>query len=148
MWENFYPEMALKETHEHPRFIRNKKLPLFQQWQNGKYEKIGCMFAHKVSGMCKYKKHCKNKLCSFQHISVSESQTKYTCQECEKILSDHDSLIKHVENIHVTNGKMQRDHLFPQKCPNCPKWIYCDEENESHYDDFEEYGRWEYRKTT
>ena len=42
--------------------------------------------------------------------------------------------------------KIQRDHLFPQKCPNCPKWIYADCEMESHYDDFDEYGQCEAQK--
>ena len=136
---------------KHMNIHTSSEIKSCHYYNNGKtcpYEEIGCMFAHKVSGLCKYKMHCRNKLCSFQHQSVSESQTEFPCQECEETLSDHDSLIEHVEIVHVTNGKMHRDHLFPQKCPNCPKWIYCDEENESHYDDFEEYGRCEYRKTT
>ena len=41
---------------------------------------------------------------------------------------------------------MPRDHLFPEKCPNCPGWIYSDNENEDHYDDFDEYGQCNYRK--
>ena len=55
-------------------------------------------------------------------------------------------MITHVENDHVGKEKMKRDYLFPQKCPHCPKWIYCDNENERHYDDFEEFGQCEVRK--
>ena len=62
------------------------------------------------------------------------------------MLTTHDNLINHVETLHVRNESKIRDHLFPQKCPNCPKWIYCDSENERHYDDFEEYGVCEYKK--
>ena len=71
----------------------------------------------------------------------------FQCQECEKDLKTHDALIDHVETIHVIKDGMNRDHLFPQKCPNCPKWIYCDDQNESHYDDFDEHGICEYRKS-
>ena len=38
-------------------------------------------------------------------------------------------------------------YMFPQKYPNCPKWIYADVEMESHYDDFEEFGKCEAKKT-
>ena len=62
------------------------------------------------------------------------------------MLDSHGNLINHVEKIHVHNEGQNRDHLFPQKCPNCPKWIYHDDENEEHYDDFEEFGRCEARK--
>ena len=31
-------------------------------------------------------------------------------------------------------------YLFPKNCPN---WIYFDEQNEEHYDDFEEFGQFE-----
>ena len=55
-------------------------------------------------------------------------------------------MITHVENDHVGKEKIKRDYLFPQKCPHCPKWIYCDNENERHYDDFEEFGQCEVRK--
>ena len=100
------------------------------------------MFAHKLMGLCKYGKRCQNKLCSFQH----ETEGKYQCQECENISKTHDQLIDHVEKVHVIKESMHRDHLFPQKCPNCPGWIYTDDENEDHYDDFDEYGQCEYRK--
>ena len=52
----------------------------------------------------------------------------------------------HVESIHLETENMRRDYLFSQKFPNCPKWIYCDEENEMHYDDFEEFGQCEVRQ--
>ena len=63
-----------------------------------------------------------------------------------KIVTTHDLLIDHVETIHVIKESMHRDHIFPQKCPNCPGWIYSDDENKDHYDDFEEYGQCGYRK--
>ena len=72
--------------------------------------------------------------------------TSFTCQDCDESLKSHSLLVNHVENIHVKNEGKRREYLFPQKCPNCPKWIYYDEENEEHYDDFEEFGRCEARK--
>ena len=44
------------------------------------------------------------------------------------MLDSHSNLINHIEKIHVHNEGKNRDHLFPQKCPNCPKWIYHDDE--------------------
>ena len=109
------------------------------------FETLGCMFAHKLMGECKFKKKCNNKLCSYQHETGSESSLQ--CQQCEENMESHDALIDHVETLHVIKENMNRDHLFPQKCPNCPKWIYCDDQNESHYDDFDEFGQCEYRKS-
>ena len=51
-------------------FNNNKKCP---------FEDLGCMFAHNVSGKCKFGKLCKNKLCSFQHIQ--ETSSDFHCQE-------------------------------------------------------------------
>ena len=98
--------------------------------------------------MCRFAETCTNNLCSFRHKknSVNISTENFKCQECETNLKSHITLINHVENVHVENEGKRRDYLFPQKCPNCPKWIYCDEENEEHYDDFEEFGRCEARK--
>jgi hypothetical protein len=62
------------------------------------------------------------------------------------VLDTHSLLIDHVQKIHVENEKIQRDHLFSLKCPNCPKWIYTDDDNKSHYDDFKEFGQCETRK--
>ena len=104
------------------------------------------MLANKLMGICKFDKGCKNKICSFQHKTENKPESKFQCQDCDKILTTHDLLIDHVETIHVEKERMLRDHLFPQKCPNCPGWIYCDDENEDHYDDFEEYGQCGYRK--
>ena len=59
----------------------------------------------------------------------------YECQNCDKVLKSH------VKLLHVKKENIQRDHLFPQKCANCPKWIYADSEMESHYNDFEECGK-------
>ena len=70
----------------------NKKCP---------FEDIGCMFAHKVSGMCTFGKLCKTKLCSFQHKHEHEIETNFQCQECDKILTTHDNLIIHVDTIHI-----------------------------------------------
>jgi hypothetical protein len=66
-------------------FTNNKTCP---------FEDLGCMFAHKVSGFCKFREHCKNELCSFQHRQVHGSETKYQCQECEEKLTTHDNLIQ------------------------------------------------------
>ena len=118
-------------------------------FNNGKtcpFESLGCMFAHKLMGICKFEKGCKNKLCSFQHKTENKTERKFQCQECDKICTTHDMLIEHVETIHVIRERMHRDHIFPQKCPNCPGWVYCDDENEDHYDDFDEYGQCGYRK--
>jgi hypothetical protein len=60
----------------------------------------------------------------------------------------HNHLITHLESFHVEREQIQRDHLFPLKCPNCPKWIYTDDDNESHYDDFEEFGQCDIRERT
>ena len=76
-----------------------------------------------------------------------KSERMFQCQECEKNLKSHDALIDHFETVDVIKNTMNRDHLFTQKCPNCPKWIYCDDQNESHYDDLDEYGICEYRKS-
>ena len=86
-----------------------------------------------------------------QDVLISTWQWKslieqFDCQECGEVSKSHDMLIKHVENIHVEKESKRRDYLFPQKCPNCPKWIYCDNENESHYDDYEEFGQCEVRR--
>ena len=70
----------------------------------------------------------------------------FECQQCELVLDTHNLLIDHVQKLHVEKVKIQRDHLLPLKCPNCPKWIYTDNDNESHYDDFEEFGQCEIRK--
>ena len=110
------------------------------------YEDLGCMFAHMVSGMCKFGKFCNNRLCSFQHKHEHDIEKNFQCKECDKTLTTHNNLINHVETIHVRNESKIRDHLFPQKCPNCPKLIYCDSENERHY--FEEYGACKYKKST
>ena len=110
------------------------------------FEGLGCMFAHKLMGACKFSKSCRNKLCSFQHKTENKTEDMFECQQCDKILKTHDQLIEHVENIHVGKESMPRDHLFPEKCPNCPGWIYSDTENEEHYDDFEEYGQCNFRK--
>ena len=134
-------------------------------FNNGKicpYEDIGCMFAHETSDMCRFGQVCANKLCSYKHemterrkethlkeTEITETcikETMYECQNCDKVLKSHEHLISHVENLHVQQEKIQRDHLFPQKCPNCPKWIYADSEMESHYDDFEEFGECEAQK--
>ena len=68
------------------------------------------------------------------------------CQNCDKVLKSHEELISHVKLLHVKKENIQPDHLFPQKCANCPKWIYADSEMESHYNDFEECGKCEAHK--
>ena len=118
-------------------FNNNKQCP---------YEEIGCMFAHVASDICKFGESCSNNLCSYQHSAKKEKSDQFSCQQCEIILTSHNLLIEHVENIHVQKEKIQRDHLFPLKCPNCPKWIYTDDDNESYYDDFKEFGQCEIRK--
>jgi hypothetical protein len=42
-----------------------------------------------------------------------------------------------IEKVHVQEENIPRDYLFPTKCPHCPKWIYLENEMESHYDDFD-----------
>ena len=110
------------------------------------YEELGCMFAHIESDVCKFKSLCSNKLCSYKHSIPEKELNSFECQQCELVLDTHNMLINHVQKLHVEKEKIQRDHLFPLKCPNCPKWIYTDDDNESHYDDFEEFGQCETRK--
>ena len=112
------------------------------------FDEMGCMFSHEVADMCRFAEKCTTNLCSFKHKKnpANISTENFNCQECDESLTSHTTLLNHVENVHVENEGKRRDYLFPQKCPNCPKWIYCDEENEEHYDDFEEFGRCEARK--
>lgn len=126
-----------------------KKCHYFNNEKICPYEDIGCMFDHEMSEICKFGEFCANKLCSYKHKNIQRGNEKpikesnYECQSCHKILTTHELLVSHVETIHVEQEQIQRDYLFPQKCPNCPKWIYADSENESHYDDFEEFGQCE-----
>ena len=78
------------------------------------YENIGCMFSHHLSGLCKYDKFCKNKLCSFQH--ESESEDRFSCQECELKFTNENTLTKHVETKH-DNEKNDDDESYP--CDTC-----------------------------
>ena len=36
------------------------------------FEEVGCMFKHEISKNCRFQKHCKNKLCQFQHDVTDE----------------------------------------------------------------------------
>jgi uncharacterized C2H2 Zn-finger protein len=71
--------------------------------------------------------------------------TPLECQECHELFESHDTLIEHVEKLHIEEEDIPRDYLFPTKCPNCPKWIYLESEMEMHYDNFDEYGSCEYK---
>ena len=137
----------LKHASIHSNNITVKKCHYFNNNKACPYEEVGCMFAHIKADTCKFGKSCSNNLCSYQHSS-KEEETVFKCQQCEQVYKSHKDLINHVESIHVEREKIQRDHLFPLKCPNCPKWIYTDDDNESHYDDFEEFGQCETRKRT
>ena len=88
-------------------FNNDKKCP---------YENIGCMFSHQLSGLCKYDKVCKNKLCSFQH--ESESEDRFSCQDCEVKFTNKKTLTKHVETEH-DNEKNDDDEIYP--CDTCEK---------------------------
>ena len=41
-----------------------------------KFEVIGCMFEHTLSGSCKYEDKCTKKLCVFQHESKDVSENE------------------------------------------------------------------------
>ena len=137
----------LKHESIHSNNSAVKKCHYFNNNKTCPFEENGCMFAHIKADTCKFGKSCLNNLCSYQHSS-REEVTIFECQQCEEVFQSHNHLITHVESIHVEREKIQRDHLFPLKCPNCPKWIYTDDDNESHYDDFEEFGQCEMRKRT
>lgn len=78
------------------------------------FEELGCMFAHTMSGMCKFMNNCKNKLCSFQHeeyesesdnmeVEVketseeSEDEDSCRCQVCGKIFMNLDKMLDHFD---------------------------------------------------
>ena len=83
------------------------------------------MFAHKLSGHCKYGRLCRNNLCSFQH--KSESEYIFSCQECEVEFTNEIDLTKHVEAGHVyENDDEDEDESYP--CDTCEN-IYKDIED-------------------
>ena len=62
-----------------------------------------------------------------------------------------------INNINNCKAEISREKSAARaqlrgKCSLCsrllqqPSWMYCDEENEDHYDDFDEFGRCEARK--
>ena len=66
------------------------------------FEDLGCMFAHKLSEIFKYGKHCKIRLCSFQHVNNSKSETSLKCCEyCDYKCESDKSVIEHMSSFHV-----------------------------------------------
>ena len=98
----------------------------FNNYKTCPYESIGCMFSHQLSGMCKYKKLCKNELCPFQH----ESENVFSCQECEEKFSNEESLTKHVESKHEDDNN-DEDESYP--CDTCEHIFYDIEDLIEHY---------------
>ena len=64
-------ESHSKESNKFCHFFNNGKMCPF--------EKIGCMFLHQPSASCYFGKRCRNKLCQYKHIDLtnhSEEMTK------------------------------------------------------------------------
>ena len=60
-------------------------------FNNGKvcpFEDIGCMFAHVISGDCKFGNACRNKLCSFRHTFENERNLDKLKEAFEKLSDD------------------------------------------------------------
>ena len=75
-----------------------------------------------------------------EHYDIDEQIEEFDfhpfrCQKCTIILENHDKLIEHVETLHVKEQGILRDHLLPEKCENCPEWIYRSGDMENHYDE-------------
>ena len=70
-----------QESHTDPT---RRKCHYFNNEKDCPYEKIGCMFAHEASEICKFGKMCCKKLCSYQH-----TKSLYKTQERTKTWSYH-----------------------------------------------------------
>ena len=83
-----YKEFALKwRLSKHKSIHDSDKNTPCHYYNNNKvcpFEELGCKFAHKLSGECKYSKACKNKLCSFEHGKIVLSWGHQSeCDLCE-----------------------------------------------------------------
>ena len=66
------------------------------------FEKIGCMFRHAYSKMCKYGNNCDKVMCSFQHNNDEKvtGKRKWNCDECEFTAIAEKDLADHLDDVH------------------------------------------------
>ena len=76
----------------------NNKLPC-------PFDKIGCMFLHSISPVCKYKDDCSNSLCQYRHEKRSASNSR---------TSEDQDIFKH-----VMSSTPIRDEIMKHKCKMC-----------------------------
>ena len=121
--KKFVLEWRLKKHQQPHSNQETRKCYFFNNEECCPYDDNGCMFSHELSEICKFDKSCKKKLCSYQHSNSSKKSNvktkKYDCQTCTQGFSSHDTLMSHVEEIHVQNEKQNIDYLYPHKCENC-----------------------------
>ena len=74
-----------------------KKCHYFNNKKNCPFEAIGCMFLHSYAENCRYGKHCKIKMCSFQHNRVVDI---FNCNKCDFTCKDETELGSHIDGEH------------------------------------------------
>ena len=90
---------------KHKKMHKQQKIINCHYFNNKKdcpFEKIGCMFMHTFSKMCKYGKNCDKLMCSFQHSNeerVTENR-KWNCDECEFTAVIEKDLVDHLDDVH------------------------------------------------
>ena len=82
-------------------FNNNKRCP---------FEKLGCMFKHNESELCKYDKFCSKSLCSFKHSEVTKNRD--TQESIEKDENEKESIENGI-------GIGHRDSVRTFDCESC-----------------------------
>ena len=73
------------------------------------FEELGCKFAHKISGECKYSKACKNKLCSFEHGKIVLGWGDQSeCDLCEFQFKTDGEIYTHIRNVHRVSSYINK----------------------------------------
>ena len=88
--KKFVLEWRLKKhmkNHDQPASLI-KKCHFYNNGKECPYEEIGCMFAHVSSEICKFRKTCKNKLCSFKHELVDGNNLDQLEKDFKKLSSN------------------------------------------------------------
>ena len=72
------------------------------------------MFLHEMSPLCKFGASCTNKLCQFRHSNSnkSDSENKFSCQECEERFPSKEALRKHLKTEHE-DEENDDDQVYP-----------------------------------
>ena len=91
-----------------------KKCHYFNNYKSCPFEQIGCMFAHEVSGMCKFDRICLNRLCSYQHSNLKNppiendrqefedtEEKKFECEYCDFKMDSYNEFLDHINTNHL-----------------------------------------------